>query len=57
MTAERKFNIGVSRKLLNPDMSAVITEIDFDLLLNNPQVDLSTLPDVCLLYTSDAADE
>lgn len=44
--AERTFNIGVSRKLLNPDMSAVIKEFDFDLLLNNPRVKLSTLADV-----------
>lgn len=42
----RTFNIGVSRKLLNPDMSAVIKEIDFSPLLDNPRITVSCLPDV-----------
>lgn len=42
----KKFNIGVSRKLLNTDMTAVIAEFDFSLLLENQAIQLSTLPDI-----------
>jgi len=40
------FNIGVSRKLLNTDMTPVITEVDFSPILDNPAIRVSTLPDI-----------
>ena len=40
---ENKFTIGVSRQLLNEDLTAVIPEFDFTPLLENPAVELTAL--------------
>lgn len=43
---EKTFNVGISRKLLNPDMTSVIKEVDFSPLIDNTAIKLSTLPDI-----------
>lgn len=40
---QTKFTIGVSRQLLNEDLTAVIPEFDFTPLLENPAIELTTL--------------
>ncbi len=56
--SNKTFNIGISRKLLNPDMSAAIKEIDFTPLLDNARINVSCLPDVDTgeLSNADVAD-
>jgi len=41
-----KFTIGVSRQLLNEDLTAVIPEFDFSPLLENTAIELTTLPEI-----------